>query len=198
MNSAWSFPIATTSAILPHDIAHRRRNNRPPGRHVFQRFRRIDEPRRFVHRERHQADRETFRVSRQLRVIATAEPMQILPLRESRGIDFRPGPDHDHAAFRRVRQLPRPIRNRCAHRRRRCSQRSGRADRSSSAGSGRFGSSALAEMRVIDAATETETIWVQLPFRFPNARTARENHIRHRQQFALTPDKLRRRTAEKR
>ena len=48
-----------------------------PCRHVFESFCWIDETRRLIHGERHQANIEPFRVARQLRVIAPAEPVQI-------------------------------------------------------------------------------------------------------------------------
>jgi len=57
---------------LINDIAHRRGDDRSTGGHIFQSLCRIDEPSRLIQCERHQTNREAFRVRWQLSVVAPA------------------------------------------------------------------------------------------------------------------------------
>ena len=65
-------------AELRDNVLHWSRNDRAPCRHVLKSFCWIDETRRLIHGERHDANIEPFHVARQVRVIAPAEPVQIV------------------------------------------------------------------------------------------------------------------------
>ena len=62
---------------MAHDVGDRGRDHRLASGHVFQRLRRVDVFGRVIQCERHQAGVETFRVRRQIGVIALAKPVQI-------------------------------------------------------------------------------------------------------------------------